>query len=265
MMRIKRKSALDFVEKRLPSKEELSSADVIYSFSHLNHRTNSLLIEFHGLYKRLELDYSSLSACRFLCKQIPNSIEWRLGLTVLKMGCLHRCSQVNMFVDEVFKFIVSNNFARNQKTDVIDCSKDVFHLLITYNNQIRQTIFPQLSSLFIFQCRSVSDDYRDVLLFPVAGGSCMRTFTWNACRNQAHHGKALFDWLFRYSRRLEKFDLKMSRNEDGFELTHEHTLLNKYDSHYSLMQLNITVLNLSTLHILLHYLPQLECLGNNIK
>ncbi|CAF1517292.1 unnamed protein product [Adineta ricciae] len=238
--------------------DELSSADVIYSFSHLNHRTDSLLIEFHGLYKRLELDYCSLSACRLLCKQIPNSVQWRLGLTVLKLGSLHRCSQVNMFVDEVFKFIVSNHFARNQKTDAVDCSNDVFHLLITYNNQIRQPIFPQLTSLFIFQCRPISDDYRDVLLFSVAGGSCMRTFTWIACPKQTQHDKAFFDWLFRYSRRLEKFVLEMARHQDGFELTYEHALMSKYDSHYSLVHLNIKVLNLNTLHILLHYLPQLE-------
>lgn len=242
--------------------DQLSSADVIYSFSDLNIRINSLLIRFHGLYKRIALNHCSLSACRFLCKQIPNMIEWRLCLTVLKLGSLYRCSLINMFVDEVSKLILSNHFVKHQKTPV-DYSKDIFHLMMTYNNDIKETIFPQLNSLFIFQCTPMDDDCRDVLLFPVAGGSSMRTFTWNACHNQSHHGKALFDWLFRCSLYLEKFVLDTSQRQHGFELTYEHTLMNKYDPHSSLVHLNIKILDLNTLYVLLHYLPQLEHLGKN--
>ncbi len=63
--------------------DQLSSADVIYSFSHLNTRIDSLLLEFHALYKELDLRYCSLSACRFFYHQVPNVIEWRFNINHL--------------------------------------------------------------------------------------------------------------------------------------------------------------------------------------
>ncbi len=86
--------------------DQLVAADVIYSFLHLNTRINSLLLEFCELYKQLDLRYCSLSACRFLSHQVPTMIEWCLGLTVLKLGNRYRCSQMDMFADEVAKSII---------------------------------------------------------------------------------------------------------------------------------------------------------------
>ncbi|CAF5050317.1 unnamed protein product, partial [Rotaria sp. Silwood1] len=54
---------------------------------------------FHGLYKQLDLRHCSLPACRFLCRQVPTMMQWRLGLTVLKLGSSGRCSQKDLFVD----------------------------------------------------------------------------------------------------------------------------------------------------------------------
>jgi len=100
-------------------------------FSDLNTRINSLLSEFHGLYKQLNIGYCSLSACRFLCRQVPSTIKWRLGLTTLKLGNLYRCCQMDMFVVEVRKLRSCDNI---------------------------QSIFPQLISFFDFQSVSISED-----------------------------------------------------------------------------------------------------------
>jgi hypothetical protein len=215
--------------------DKLPSADVIYSFSDLNTRINSLLLEFHGVYKQLDISYCSLSACRFLCRQVPSTIEWRLGLTTLKLGNLYRCYQMDMFAVEVKKLRSCDNI---------------------------QSIFPQLTSFFVFQSASISEDSRDTLLFAVAGGSSMRDLTWNACSTQIHHSKAFFDWLFRCSFNLISYKLQIEPYEKGFELKYEHTMINAYVSHPSLIYLTINILNLNTLYVLLHYLPQLEHLGN---
>ena len=74
--------------------DQLSSVDVIYSFSDINIRINSLLLKYHGLYKELDIGYCSLSGCRLLCREVPSKIEWRLGLTTLKLGNLYRCCQI---------------------------------------------------------------------------------------------------------------------------------------------------------------------------
>ncbi|CAF2101612.1 unnamed protein product [Rotaria magnacalcarata] len=176
--------------------DQLTAADAIYSFSDLNTRINSLLLQFCELYKQLDLRYCSLSACRFLCHQASTMIEWRLGLTVIKLGNRYRCSQMDMFADEVAKSIVGSHFARQGKS-CNNAPKNIFRVLMTYNKQI-QPIFPQLASLVVFQFISINEDSRDTLLFAIAGGSSMRTFTWNTCSNQTHHSRALFDWLFRY-------------------------------------------------------------------
>ncbi|CAF2140704.1 unnamed protein product [Rotaria magnacalcarata] len=238
--------------------DQLTSGDVIYSFSNLNTRFNSLLIEFHGLYKKLDLRHCSLSACRFFCRQVPTMMEWRLGLTVLKIGNHYRCSQTDMFADEVRKSVVASHFARSG----ISCnnsSKDIFRILMTYSKST-EPIFPQLVSLVVFESISISEETRDALLFAVAGGSSLRTFTWNASSNQTYHSRVFFDWLFRFSMNLSNYKLQTPDCEEGFELKYEHTIMNAYVPHRSLISLTISVLNLNTLHVLLHYLPQLEYL-----
>ena len=241
--------------------DQLSLADVIYSFSHLNTRINSLLLEFHGLYKELDIGYCSLSACRFLCRQVPSMIEWRLGLTTLKLGNLYRCCQMDMFAVEVRKFIVENHFAR-QGRSCDSVPKDAFRLLMTYSKNI-QPIFPHLISFSVFQSVLISEDSRDTLLFAIAGGSSMRNFTWNACSNQTHHSRAFFNWLFRRSRNLISYNLQTPPFENGFELQYEDTLINGYVPHPFLTSLIINVVNLNTLDVLIHYLPQLKHLGND--
>jgi hypothetical protein len=240
--------------------DQLSSADVIYSFSNLNTRINSLLLKFHGLYKQLDLRYCSLSACRFLCRQVPTMIEWRLGLTVLKLGSSVRCSQMDLFVDEVAKSVIANHFERQGKS-CDNISKDIFRILMTSKHI--QPIFPQLVSLHIFLTRSVNEDTINTLLLAIAGGSAMRTFACDSCADQTHHSRALLNWLFRCSINLVRYKLQSLQTEDGFEITYEHTIINSYVPHYSLVYLKINILNLNTLYVLLHYLPQLEHLGNN--
>jgi hypothetical protein len=240
--------------------DQLTDADVMYSFSHLNTRINSLLLTFRGLYKQLDLRYCSLSACRFFCRQVPFMIEWRHGLNVLKLGNRFRCAQIDMFVGEVAKSIVTSHFAR-QGRSCDNTPKDILRILMTYSKHI-QPIFPQLVSFIIFQSIPISEDFRDVLLFVVAGGSSMRTFAWNACANQTNHSRAFFDWLFRCSINLISYKLKTLPDENAFELKYEHTIINAYVPHHSLIYLTINVFNLTTLYVLLHYLPQLEHLGN---
>jgi hypothetical protein len=240
--------------------DQLSSADVIYSFSNLNTRINSLLLEFHGLYKQLNLCHSSLPAFRFFCRQVSTINEWHLGLTVLKLGHPARCSQIDLFVNEIIKTVVLNYFGK-QEISCNNTSKDIFRLLMTYKRI--QPIFPQLVSLYIYSNTSVNEDILNTLLFIVAGGSAMRTFIWNSYPMQGQHSRVLFDWLLRHSINLVRFQLQSSRNQDGFEITYEHTIINTYVPHSSLVYLKINVRNLNTLYILLHYLPQLEHLGKN--
>ncbi|CAF5113578.1 unnamed protein product, partial [Rotaria magnacalcarata] len=162
--------------------DQLTSADAIYSFSSLNTRFNSLLIEFHELYKQLDLRHCSLSERRFFCRQVPTMMEWRLGLTVLKIGNHYRCSRTDILADEVRKSVVASHFARSGISRN-NSSKDIFRILMTYSN------------------------------------------------------------------------------EEGFELKYEHTIMNAYVPNRSLISIIISVLNLTTLHVLLHYLPQLEYVG----
>jgi hypothetical protein len=186
-------------------------------------------------------------------------IEWRLGLTVLKLGNRYRCCQLEMFTNEVAKSLMSR-----QEQQYNSVSNDLSHVIII-NNKHLQSIFPQLVSLVVFQSTSITDDCRDILLYVVACGSAMRTFTWRACGAQTHHSKTLFNWLFQCSHNLHSYQLTTYIGLMGFELTYEHTLINGYIPHHSLINLKISVMNLITLHILLHYLPQLQHLGNYYK
>jgi hypothetical protein len=234
--------------------DQLLEVDVIFSFCNLNNRITSLLHEFYGLYTKLNLRYSSLSVCRYFCRQVPNMIEWRLGLTVLKLGNRYRCCQLEMFTNEIAKsFMLREEEQYNVSND--------FRLLMTSNKHL-QPIFPHLVSLVVFQSTCISDNCRDILLYSVAGGSAMRTFTWRSCGMQTCNSKAFFDWLFRCSRNLNSYQLITHISQTGFELTYEHTLINGY-THHSLISLQINVVNFLTLNILLHYLPQLQHLGNS--
>ncbi|CAF4499686.1 unnamed protein product [Rotaria magnacalcarata] len=102
-------------------------------------------------------------------------MEWRLGLTILKIGNHYRCSQTDMFADEIRKSVVASHFAS----------------------------------------------------------------------------------YFDFSMDLINYKLQTPHCEEGFEFKYEHTIMNAYIPHRSL---TISVLNLTTLHVLLHYLPQLEYL-----
>ncbi|CAF1368399.1 unnamed protein product [Adineta ricciae] len=243
--------------------DHLVAADVIYSFSNLNSRINSLLSEFCGLFNQLDLRYCSLPACRFFCRQVTSVIEWRLNLTVLKLGNRYRCSQTDMLAEEIIKSFVANHFAKIEKP-YDNVSEDIFRSLITNGTNI-PPIFPRLISLVVYQPVPISEVYRDVLLFSVANGSLLRSFTWNSCASQTYHSSAFFDWLFRYSTNLVNYKLQTAPDTNGFELKYDHATLNTYIPHSSLINLTIHILNLSTLHILLHYLPQLEHLDVHVS
>ncbi|CAF3999254.1 unnamed protein product [Rotaria sordida] len=223
---------------------------------------NSLLLEFHGLYKQLDLRYCSLSACRFLCRQVPTMFEWRLGLTILKLGSPVRCSQMDLFVDEVARSVVANHFERQGKSSD-NISKDIFRILMAYKHI--QPIFPQLVSLHIFLTTSVNEDTINTLLLAIASGSAMRTFACDSYASLTYHSKALLNWLFRCSINLVRCKLQSLEAEDGFEIMYEHTIVNTYIPHHSLVYLKINILNLNTLYVLLHYLPELEHLDVNIS
>jgi hypothetical protein len=240
--------------------DQLSTPDVIFSFCHLNYRINSLLYEFYGLFKTLDLRFGSLSACRYFCRQVPTMTEWRLGLTVLKLGNRYRCCQLEMFANETAKSFVANHCA-SRGIQCNNMSKDFFRILITFNEHM-EPLFPQLVSLVFLQSRCMDDDIRDTLLFVAASGSAMRKFDWTTYLTKTHHTKSFFDWLFRCSGNLNSYRLINPLGKCGFELTYEYTIINGYVPHQSLTYLNVDVLNLTTLRVLLHYLPQLQNLGN---
>jgi hypothetical protein len=167
---------------------------------------------------------------------------------------------MDMFASEVRKFLIRSHFSRQGKS-FDNISKDAFRLIMAYSKNI-QPIFPQLISFSVFQSVLVNEDNRDILLFGVAGGSSMRKFSWDACSKQTHYSRAFFNWLFRHSFNLTHFQLQTIPDESGFELKYEDTLINAYVSHQFLIELKIQILDMSTLDVLLHYLPQLEHLGN---
>jgi hypothetical protein len=243
--------------------DQLSFADVIYSFSHLNSRIHQLLLEFYKLYKKMDLRYCSLTAFRYFCHQVPTMKEWRLNLTVLKLGNRYRCSQINSFVNEVIKLFMARYFT-NEDKQFVNPSKDLFRTIMLSNKRL-EPFFPQLTSLFIFQSTSIDEDCLNIFLYIVADGSPIHTLTWKACSYQTHHSKVFFNWLFQFSNNIKSVRLQSPVGENGFELTYDHTLMNSYLPHQSLTYLTISVLNLATLETLFHYLPNLQYLGKNQK
>ena len=199
----------------------------------------------------MDIGYCSLSACRLLCRQVASMIEWRLGLTTLKLGNLYRCCQIDMFAIEVRKFVVENNLARQGRP----CNWYIKRCLSSVNDtqeKCATNISSSYMSLSIFQSVLISEDCRDTLLDVVAGGSSMRDLTWNACSNQTHHSRALFNWLFRCSHHLISYNLETPPCETGFELQYEDTLINGYIPYPTLIRLIINVINLNILNVLLH-------------
>ncbi|CAF4000077.1 unnamed protein product [Rotaria magnacalcarata] len=149
--------------------------------------------------------------------------EWRLNLSVLKLGNRYRCCQIDSFANEIVKSFVIRYLARQGKS-YDNPSKDLFRLIIS-NKKPVEPIFPQLTYLSIFQGTSIDEDCRDILLYVAAGGTTMNTFTWRSCSNQTHHAKAFFDWLFRcsinlHSFRLENpFDVHISKPIEAADIT----------------------------------------------
>ena len=124
--------------------DQLSFADVIYSFSYISSRIQQLLLEFYKLYKKLNLRYCFLTAFRYFCHQIPMMNEWRLNLTVLKLGNRYRCSQINSFTNEVIKSFIAKYFANQY----VNLSKDLFRTIML-SNQRFEPFFPQADHLFM--------------------------------------------------------------------------------------------------------------------
>ncbi|CAF1643777.1 unnamed protein product [Rotaria magnacalcarata] len=160
-----------------------------------------------------------------------------------------------MFASEVAKsWIVRQEQCNNQ-------TNDMFCGLMLNKKYLVEPISSKLVSIIVFQSACITDHCRDIVLYSVVGGSAMRSFNWRACGNQSHHSKPFFDWLFQCSYNLNSYQLTTRIGQIGFELKYEHILVNGYVPHRSLINLKISITNLTTLHILLHYLPQLQHLG----
>ena len=106
----------------------LLDIDVIFSFSNLNNRLNSLLYNYCGFYKKLDFRYCSLSMCYYFCKQAINVFEWRVNLNILKLGNRYRCCQLDIFTNEIMKSFMLIN-----------------------ENKYFQSLFPHLNSIVIIQ------------------------------------------------------------------------------------------------------------------
>lgn len=212
--------------------EHLLDIEVIFSFFNINDRLDSLLYKYCGLHKKIDLRYSSLLLCQYFCQQIVTVSEWRDNLTTLKLGNRYRCSQLDILTSEI--------------------TKSNIHL---------KPIFSNLTSIVIHQTTYISDHCRDILLYRVAGGSTLRRLVWNTCNRQAYTSKSFSDWLLNCSRNLNSFQYVIRGYYSCFELTYEDALNNNYISHDSLISLHISAVDLSTLTVLLHYLPQLQHLG----
>ena len=162
------------------------------------------------------------------CQQIATMIEWRVDLTILKLGNCYRCSQSDLLAEEVIKSVVAHYFVKTGKSSD-GPPKDIFDVLMTYSKYI-EPIFPQLISLVVFQSVSISQSFLNCLLYVVAGGPLLRRFILNLCANQTHHSRTIFDWLFRCSINLVNCKILTPPCEDGFELQYEHTVINNYIS-----------------------------------
>ncbi|CAF4361754.1 unnamed protein product, partial [Rotaria magnacalcarata] len=177
---------------------------------------------------------------------------------ILKLGDRYRCCQLQMFASEVAKsWIVRQEQCNNQ-------TNDMFCGLMLNKKYLVEPIFSKLVSIIVFQSTCVTDHCRDIILYSVVGGSAMRSFNWRACGNQSHHSKPFFDWLFQCSYNLNSYQLTTRIGQIGFEIKHEHTIVNGYVPHRSLINLKISIVNLTILHILLHYLPRLQHLDVSV-
>ena len=216
----------------------LLDIDVMFSFSNINNRLNSLLYKYCGFYRKLDFRYCSLSMCYYFYKQAIDVFEWRDNLNVLKLGNRYRCCQLDLFTSEIQK-----------------------SFLLINEDKYFQPLFPHLNSIAINQTSFISTTCRDILLNVVAGGLTMRRFVWNTCNHQAYHSKAFFDWLFQCSRKLHSFQLTTYGISTCFQLNYEDTLIQNYISHDSLVNLHISSIDFLTLNVLTHYLPRLEHLS----
>ena len=220
--------------------DHLSGADAIFSFSHLNQRFTSLLVYHCDLHRQLNLSDSSLASCRFFCRSLAASLEWRLNLTVLRLGNQFDCGQLDSLANEVMMAIPEQQAAVGSTG-----------------------IFPRLISLHVVQVQWISDEVRDTLLYRVASASTLRTMNWRSHRQQIHHALPLFNWLFLHSPiiHLAECHLRSPWLHRHFELSYNQTITAGYSPHHSLVSLTIDVRNWTTLQVVLHYLPQLEHLG----
>lgn len=237
--------------------EHLLDVEVIFSFSNINNRLNSLLHEYCGLYRKIDLRYSSLSLFHYFCQQILSVCEWRENLNILKLGNFYRCCQLNILTSEItkslmFKFKNVQNHSENNS-----------HFFIETNKYLKP-IFPNLTSIVIVQTTHISDNCREILLYAVASGPTMRHFVWSTCSRQSYTSKAFSDWLFQCSHNLHSFQYTTRGNLTCFQLTYEDTLTNGYISHNSLINLDVCIVDFTTLIVFLHYLPQLQHLSKSI-
>ena len=220
--------------------DNLSRADAIFSFSHLNRRFTSLLVHHCNLHHQLNLSNSSLASSRFFCRSIVSSPAWRLNLTVLRLGNQFDFGQLDSLANAVIATIPKQHAALNLNG-----------------------IFPRLISLHVEQAQWISDEVRDALLHRVASASTLRSMNWTSHRQHARHALPLFNWLFQYSPsvHLAECHLRSPWLHRHFELSYDQTIAAGYSPHQSLVSLTIDVRNWTTLQVLLHYLPRLEHLG----
>ncbi|CAF0983838.1 unnamed protein product [Adineta ricciae] len=243
--------------------DHLTKTDVIYSFSNLNARIDCMLFKFCGLYKELDLRYCSLSIFRHFSHEIIMKDGWRLNLTTLKIGNPYRCPQMTILADEVTKFFMKNSFIRKDNQN--NNSLTLLRMMKSLKKKNVESLFPQLNTLIVFQNITMDENCRDIFLYGIACGSSLRTLKWRTCSYQTHHSKSFFDWLFQCSISLQKYHFENTLGESGFELSYHHTLINNYQFHQSLLDLRINILNLSTVFVLLHYLPKLQWLDVHIS
>ena len=220
--------------------DNLSQADAIFSFSHLNHRFTSLLVHHCNLHHQWNLSDSALASFRFFCRAIERSSEWCSSLTVLRLGTQFDYAQVDLLANAVRAAMQRQHSAVGSNV-----------------------IFPRLISLHVDQVQWISDEVRDTLLYRMASASTLRTMRWASHRQQSHHALPLFNWLFLYSptSHLTGCQVRCPWRYHHFELTYAQTLAAGYSPHHSLVSLTIDVRNWTTLQVLLHYLPRLEHLG----
>ena len=220
--------------------DNLSKADAIFSFSHLNHRFTSLLVQYCDLHHQLNLSDGSLASARFLCRSLAASSAWRLNLTVLRLGNQFDCGQLDTLANEVMKAMPKQQAAVGAPV-----------------------IFPRLISLRVDQTQWISDEVRDTLLYRVASTPTLRTMSWTCQRQHAHHALPLFNWLFVHSPTIHLVECRLRSPwvDRHSELSYDQTIAAGYAPHQWLVSLAVDVRNWSTLQVVLHYLPRLEHLG----